>query len=660
MRSKLIGAILVLPIYLAALDNNFSIWTPKIVVVEQSAESADFNETRGEFDKNIFDPYLKSMKKYYPASSEIFDRQKIDQTFAAYLQVNRVAKYQVQMVGSQVKSYFLPVTASINFVNMSNGDILFSDTFTEIAQIDLAASDPMTKTKLISLYQQTYATLFERLAKDASEKFQPKQIDCKVIGKYKGISILDKGLSGGIAKGDSLNRVGGEGLVLYSTQEYSIVKDDFSEPSINDIYSKQYNGSLNKKPKITLLDITMDKNRTDQPASEMLYQVFSDTLASKANFSLVSTSRSYYEAKRAIEAKAGVKVLEGKRQIPEYFMRLFFDGPTMYEFPTNVDYAHYNVFNVRACGEIIDLSGRVLYSSCKSEDINDQIVLGKGFSIPARNEIAMKNATIALAEEFSSSIKFDQISYDIKSVDNDSIKVNDDKNLLAEGSVITVYKNIGNIGSFNDVYIPLQEAVVNSKSGNDIVAKLDSITQLIKEENIKSGNKIFEDLITSGKLNKSSKLVSICALTSKVDGETIDNFDNIARFLIKKNFQYPLYDTNGLKEALERELDSSKFVTTPVLTTPKDISYCINPVYIFNIEAETDGNIPTVKNTKTEIDGGIRIYKTGVQDPIVEEALSLTPTLQVPQGFKNEYLHIESLKAALQDLEKSLVDINIP
>lgn len=662
MKTKLIISIFVLPILVFAADNGFSIWTPKIVVIEASAANADFNESRGESDKNLFDPYIQSMKKYYPDSSDAINPKKINRTFATFLQISRIAKYEVQMTGSQVKSYYLPVTASINFVNMANGEIIFSDTFTEIAQIDLSASDPEIKAKLTSQYLQTYVTLFDRLAKNASEKFQPKQIECSVIGKYKGLIVLNKGLSGGIAKGDTLNRTGGEAYVLYSTQDYAIAKDDFAEPSINDIYAKQYSGSLDmvKKPKISLLDIQMDTKRSDLPPVQMLSQVFSDTLSGKANFSLVSTSRSYYQAKRDIEAKAGARVLEGKRQIPEYFMRLFFDGPTMYQFPTNVDYAHYNVFNVRACGEIVDLSGRVLYSACKSEDINDKVVLEKGFSIPARYEIAMKNATVALAEEFSNSIKFDLISYSIKSVDEDLIKVDDDKNLLSEGSVITAYKNIGKIGDINDVFIPLQEAVVNSRSNNTIMAKLDSVTKQINNENIKSGDLILEDLISSGSTTKDSKLVTICDLPSKIEGATIENFDNIARFLIKKNFHYPLYDTVGFKEALKSELDSSKFKTLPEPTTPKDISYCINPVYIFNLSPETEGNLPSVKNTKPEVIAGVRIYKAGTVDPIVEEALSLNPDLQIPESFRKEYLHIESLKAALTNFESSFTDVKIP
>lgn len=662
MKLKLSGVLLALPLLLLASDSNFMIWTPKVVVIEPSAEKADFNETRGEFDKNLFEPYLKSMKKYYPDSSEIIDPKKVNKTFAAYLQVNRVSKYEVQMTGSQVKSYFLPVTASINFVNLANGEILFSSTFTEIAQIDLPVSDPASKTKLISLYQETYGTLFERLAKDASEKFKPQQIEAKVIGIHKGLLILDKGLSGGIAKGDTLNRLGGGAFVIYSTQDYAVAKDDFTPSSLGDTFNKQYNGSpdMIKKPKISLLDISMDKNRMDLPPAEMLYQVFSDTLAGKANFSLVSTSRSYYKAKRDLEAKAGVRILEGKRQVPEYFMRLFFDGPTMYEFPTNVDYAHYNVFNSRACGEIVDLSGRVLYSDCKSEDISDQVVHGKGFSIPARYEIVMKNATIALAEEFAKSIKFDQISYEVKSIDNDSINVDDDKSLLSEGSVVTVYKNIGAIGSLKDVFIPIQEAVVNTKSGSDLTARLDSMSKSIHELNVKSGDKVFEDLIASGAVTKDAKLVNICELPAKVKGETIDNFDNTARFLIKKNFQYPFYDTIGFREALKIELDSSKFVVTPEPTTPKEIQYCIHPVYGFVTAEEADGEILTVKVTKPKVIAGFRIYKAGSQEPIFKSAQSVEPTLNVPQAFKKEYLHIESLKAALQDFEKSFLDVRIP
>jgi len=656
-------------ISVANAADSFGIWVPKILVVEDSAEkNLAFVASKGESSQNILGAFNMALKKYYPEAKAELDKKNIKNTFAAYLKISRASVYDEQVSGSSVKSYTLPVTASLNFLNMANGDILYSHSFTDITQGNLTSNKDEKTKKLAEWYVASYERLFEHLAKEARSTFKPQKLSAKAIGIYDGLVILDKGLDGGIGKGDILDREGGSVEVLYSTNGYAVGQDEFpkSPTKEGDVLTKTYNGTLEgiKKPRVTLLDINMDKKLSDHPSEQMMYEIFSDKIAQNGSFALVSIGKDFYKAKRDIVAKAGVRVLEGKRSVPDYFLRLRYDGPFGYTAPTNVDYAKQKTYYAGVCGELVDASGRVFHSDCMFDEITDNVTHGKGQSTSARFETVTKNATLKLAESFSKGVSFDKIEYTVDSVNDQEIKFKDDKNLLASGGSVTIYKNIGSIKDKKNILIPIQEATINSKIGSAVTANLDpmKISQGLKVE---KGDIVTEDVVASN-APADAKLFMLCNKPSQMDVANIDGFDSIAKYLVKDSFKYLLYSASGLQDALKNNIDDTKFDRTPVATTP-ETKYCVQPVQWLELKSKKLSDDKEFETMNFNITAGFRVYETkDIKNKSAKEATVVSkksfetnPTLTVPIGCEKDYLRVELLKNAIPSFKSAVSSIQI-
>ena len=100
-------------------DDAFQVWVPKMLVTEESVDKNQaFNHSKGVNSQNILHSFNNAIKKYYPKATSELDKKNIKNTFAVYLKVSRASVYEEQLPNSSVKSYTLPITASINFLNI--------------------------------------------------------------------------------------------------------------------------------------------------------------------------------------------------------------------------------------------------------------------------------------------------------------------------------------------------------------------------------------------------------------------------------------------------------------------------------------------------------------------------------------------------------------
>ncbi|HRF57112.1 MAG TPA: hypothetical protein PLV58_06920, partial [Campylobacterales bacterium] len=428
---------------LLAVGNDFDIWLSDAVVTGKTVElNSEFMQAAGAGKQNLRKSFKHSFRAAFANTIDKIEPQKRRSTAAAFLSIVRASKYEVLMDNSNVAVYTLPVTATINFVNISNGELLYSQAYTHIATIETTKDDANIKTKIIKAYLETTDELITELANAAKTKFVPKRLSVKAIGIEHGMIILDKGLSGGIAEGDSLDGDGGALIkVKYSAQNYAVAKEELGKAKVGSVFTKTYSQSLEdiKKPKVTLLDIKYDDKKLTV-SENMLYQFFAEKLAQKGSFALLPINKNFYTAINALQGSANLGIRFTKRAVPEYFMRLYIDGPYFYDAPTNVNYAKQRVYQTTICGEILDGSARVVGSDCKTEKILDEIKFGKAFSKEARFEVLAKNAAISLANEFASKVSFEPISYKVTGINNEAIELLDEKNLLSLGSTVTIFK----------------------------------------------------------------------------------------------------------------------------------------------------------------------------------------------------------------------------
>lgn len=656
MRFSLLLSIGLLALSLQGADEPFSIWLSSSVVTgEKVDKNSDFSEAAGEGKSQLRAAFLNSFKAAFPNSVESIDRKKQKRTSAAFLTISRAAKYEVKANESNIVLYSLPVTATINFMNILTGELLYSQVYTHIGNVQTTADDPQLHEKLVKEYEETYTGLIDKLAKNAALSFIPKKLEAKIVGKKFGLLILDKGLSDGIGEGDTLD--GDNGLMLkvkYSAAKYSVAKEELGLSSIGSNVTKTYNQSLAnvKKPKVTLLDVQYDREKLAVPPN-MFYQFFVDKLAQKGSFTLVPVNKSTWKAINALQESANLGITFSKRNAPEYFMRLWIDGPYTYDLPTNVSYALNRNYQMTICGEILDTSSRVLTASCKNEKIEDKISFGKAYSKEAQYEVLAKNAALSLAEEFAQTVSFEPISYEVTSVDKDLFEIKDEKNILSIGSTLSIYRNLGEIGGISNVNIPISEASVERKEGDKVYAK-----EVMKTFNgapdVESKDMIFEQIATGA--NDTSKLFTLCPFPLKIGTEVIEGFENGAQYIVAKNLKYPFYKPKGLQESINKYIGEAEFETVPRIVSPAT-SYCISPVYkyslVFSKNAEQNGYLENKYTTAI----GAKEYQG--EELKSKFGLGGEKSFFPPLQESAVYLHSNMLEHSLGELENALKKLEI-
>ncbi len=637
-------------------DEPLSIWLSSSVVVGQKAqENSDFNKSTGEGNIHLREAFLNSFKNAFPNAVETIDTKQKKRTAAVFLTISRASIYEVKATDSNVVLYSLPVTATINFMNILTGELLYSQVYTHIGNIELTVDDPKKHDKIAQEYQETYKGLIDELATSASKSFIPKKLQVKIVGKEFGLIILDKGLADGIGEGDGLDGEAGSMFkVKYSSIKYSVAKEEFGNASIGSNVTKTYNQSLAdiKKPKVTLLDINYDHDKLTVPPN-MFYQFFVDKLAQKGSFTLVPINKSFWKAINALQGSANLGMRFSKRSTPEYFMRLWVDGPYMYDLPTNVSYSVKRNYHMTICGEIVNTSSRVVAASCKYEKIEDSVSFGKAYSKEAQYEVLAKNAALSLAEEFAQTVSFEPISYQVAFVDKDSIEILDEKNLLNIGSILSIYRNLGEVGGISNVYIPILEASIERKEGNKVYAK-EVMKTFNGAPNVEANDMIFEQIAKGS--NDTSKLFSICDMPSKIGTETIDGFEDAVKFIIAKNLKYPFYDSKGLQESINKHIDATEFENVPQVLSPI-ATYCISPVYKYGLVSSKDSEQAGYLENKYSTIIGVKEFQG--EEVKSKFGLGGDKSFYPPLNDSVSYLHTNLLEQSLIESENAMKKLEI-
>ncbi len=99
----------------------------------------------------------------------------------------------------------------------------------------------------------------------------------------------------------------------------------------------------------------------------------------------MSLDKSFYNVQKAVvEMTHLTQEITQNREIPDYFLRVHFAGPLYSKLPSTKPYISYDNYKVIACGELLDRSGRVLFSTCANEEITDEVFGDIRFSNEAR------------------------------------------------------------------------------------------------------------------------------------------------------------------------------------------------------------------------------------------------------------------------------------
>ena len=125
MKKYLILAIALCINAIAANATELNVYPVPAVFTSKNINDTDFLNVLEQNRALFTQKYLSEFEKYFQnTSSQLSDKTKY-KTFAAYVHVPRVSQYNVKK-SEDLLDIYLPLTLSINFVNMATGETLYT------------------------------------------------------------------------------------------------------------------------------------------------------------------------------------------------------------------------------------------------------------------------------------------------------------------------------------------------------------------------------------------------------------------------------------------------------------------------------------------------------------------------------------------------------
>jgi hypothetical protein len=526
----------------------------------------------GEDGGKYFD---ESFRAAFPGSVANIDNANKRRTFVVSLQIARASKYVVGKPDG-TDDVYLPLTGSIYFTNVITGEVLYTLTKTEIkfATVTHEASANGSR-RVQALFRENFEELVSTLIKEAVGQFHPSIISAVVRSEWKGLAILDGGREQGISREDTLvDPQGNELLVVSAGPTYSIGKMQLGVISRGSTFSRVSNQTLAEIRRPRVLPIVENAPR-DFP-EQTLVQLLSDSLGAKSAISLIPVNRTYQSVLTTVASKIDISQEKiRQRELPNFFFRLNIPEPIAYEVPTNLDYKTRRVYEAIAIAQMVDRSGRVLYSGIGRNRIEDEVTSGIAFNDSARKEVVIKNALIDLANRFGSEMKFSDAELAVKTGGKE-ITLQDDLGMLSKGASWRVYRSIGKQDGINgDVRVPTWDISVTEVSSGQANAILDlPIVDGAPEPAI--GDVVFLNGVTGSGL-VTRKRFGPCP-EQKLGAIGIPGYGELAQSVFASNFKAP-YFSRGLGVKISELVSAGSGFKSDLAVTDVPVDYCVEPAY---------------------------------------------------------------------------------
>ncbi|MDD2945810.1 MAG: hypothetical protein PHG15_08505 [Acinetobacter sp.] len=510
-------------------------------------------------------------------------------TYVASLDVLRASEYIVQK--ESTAEIFLPVTLSLKLTNVLSGEVIYSDSATLSQPIQVLSSElesAATKAAIKQKFQSTLLSLTQQLTQDLKTKFQVTEIDTQVIDQWKSYLVLDKGFKQGIAIQDELSSAEGDLIrVVHADSDYAVAvpvlmqgnSKHFSKVSTN---TRQ---AMNK-PKALVVDVLTYQGES----KDLIEQIFSDAIGEQASFTLTPVNRRYSAMAQSISEQTALAQSAdiNQRELPEFFIRVNVIPVIAYQQRIG-KMTQQQIFHSEVFAEMIDRSGRVIYSAHATDEIKDVISEGMGFSLEARKEVVLKNALLKLGQQFQKGIQFTRSDLKVSGSSGQSITIDDAGERLSRGMKVHVYHSDRAAG--RNILIPTWEATILERQDKKVTAQLDFPVSSNDRLPVRSGDSILLDSSAPVGDSKQARVLCPGLHTEQVGEIPFYGFGPLLYSAFTSQSKRPFYATGAgfkgqtlLKDAVIRMTENAGFKKNMDVNfyLPKD--ECLQPVFKIEVK----------------------------------------------------------------------------
>jgi hypothetical protein len=313
------------------------------------------------------------------------DSQTVGRTFATSMHVTRATSFVVDK-GNGNSDVLTSVTAALYFTNVRNGEILMTVSRSVVVPAVVANADLKNGGARGPLFARAVDTLIRDLAAEAGQRFSPVLVETRV------------GYAKGLQTGDDLNGPGGQLIrVVYTGEQYAVAEAVLADAAGSGAVFQRFlahAASGKRRPRTAVLV----ESRPERFGKDYIAQMFSELVGDKAPLSLVQINTGFSRLLNTVTQQSSLSITDtARRSTPELFLRLRVAEPMIYEAATNLAYVKLRHYETYAFADLVDTSGRVLFSAMGKDVIEDRITRGVGAGMAERREVSVKNALTDLA-----------------------------------------------------------------------------------------------------------------------------------------------------------------------------------------------------------------------------------------------------------------------
>ncbi|MCM1297797.1 MAG: hypothetical protein NC311_19845 [Muribaculaceae bacterium] len=275
--------------------------------------------------------------------------------------------------------------------------------------------------------------------------------------------------------------------------------------------------------------------------NEKLYSLFSAALGNEAEFSLITTDKTFYDMQDVlVSLNMDFKSKNTyNRTLPDYFLKLYFLPPAYAQFKSNKAYYNVDKYAMIACGVIFDKAGRITYSKCVDDEMINKVTGTVRFSDEANYEIVTKNILTKLAESIQKEVQFKNTQFKITKVDGQYITLSDLDGFLRPGNILTVFKKIKTEKSGKEILMPAWDYKVIAT--NNGVAECKMSKPYIDNLN-QPGKKDIVQMSTITRSANKANMYNFDTFESEINGNEIHlkHFNRIALGALASSLNAPV------------------------------------------------------------------------------------------------------------------------
>ena len=354
-------------------------------------------------------------------------------SFAAVVGLTRGSWYEVERDGGRME-ILIPITLNIQLIKPDQSKVVYSISETLYSPFIFSKAElsaPATAAKVSDVVASGLNLQITSLVQTLRTNFKPKDIPITVAGQEQGLLITDQGFEAGFKIDDEPSAVntkdGSEVLfrVISVDSGYAVLKIQAGKAAKGDTFVFTFASPADDSRKPRVLPVT--SQRADGQITSVVAELFSKSIGFKAGFQLSPVDVNFTQTMSIIRFSANCvpwdnypstkQIFESRSDAPDFFLKFNVAKSPVARQAGTGGVKTLDSFYTAVSAQIIDKSGKIVYSELANDLYALEKVSGQGLSIVNAEEISLKNATLALADQFIKNVKFENGNFKITAVE---------------------------------------------------------------------------------------------------------------------------------------------------------------------------------------------------------------------------------------------------